>query len=156
MSIRSTVNNFVNKVDAKIDDAFTVARTRVENIIGSATTGVKNLWSGGFFGMSESGLADLKTALSNYITAVKDVIAGFDAKGDFGVALKGTNLDPAVTEFIAAVKELLQAYVAALEVELAEIDTAYTNFQSSEQSVASDVQSAADDVRGSASEIKLD
>lgn len=155
MSIRSTVGNLTHSVQDTLSTALNTAKTQLENIVGSTTTTLSNVWSGGFVGMSEAGFEDLKTQLTNYCQDIQDIITGFDEKGNIEVALKG-ELQTAAADFIAAIKELLTAYVSTMKQEIEEADEAYQNFMQSGQSVAQDVNSAASEIRSNASSIRLD
>lgn len=155
MSIRSTVGNIQHNVGDIISGAHNTARTQLSNIVGSAQTALTNVWSGGFTGMSDTGIAELKTQLTNYCQEVQDIISGFDQTGDITSALKGEPQDAAY-EFIEAIKELLQAYVSTMKQEIDEMDEAYNNFVQSGTSIASDVRSHANDIRTDANSIRLD
>lgn len=155
MSIRSTVGNFTHSVQDNISSLLATAKTQVENIVGSTTTSLTNIWSGGFTGMSESGMAELKTQLSNYCQEIQDLIESFDQTGDITMALKG-DVQTAAYDFIAAIKTLLQAYVSTMRQEIEEADEAYRNFMASGQSISQDVSDAASDIRSNANSIRLD
>lgn len=152
MSIQSVVGNIQHKVGETIDSTLGTARTTWENIVGGVTTGFTNLWSGGFVGMSEGEIGNLKTALQTYCDEIQGIIDGFDQRGDITDAYKG-EIQNAAYEFIAAVKELLKAYVAQMKKELSEIDEAYANFQASSQSVAQNVTSDAEQIRSNAQQM---
>lgn len=155
MSIRSTVGNITHSVQDTLSSVLTTAKTQIENIVGTTTTSLTNIWSGGFTGMSESGMAELKTQLTNYCQEIQELIESFDQTGDITVALKG-DVQTAAYDFIAAIKTLLQAYVSTMKQEIAEADEAYRNFLASGQSIAQDVSDAASDIRSNASNISLD
>ena len=154
-SIRSTIGNMTHNVQDTLSSVLTTARTQIENIVGSTTTTLSNLWSGGFTGMSESGIAELKIQLSNYCQDVQNLIDSFDQTGDITSALQG-DVQTAAYDFIAAIKTLLQAYVSTMKQEITEVDEAYQNFIASGQSISQDVTSAASDIRSNASSISLD
>lgn len=155
MSIKSTVGNITHNVQDTLSSVLNTATTQIENIIGSTTTSLSNIWSGGFTGMSEGGMEELKTALINYCEEIQGLIDGFDQTGDITSALKG-DVQTAAYDFVAAIKELLQAYVSTMKQEISEADEAYQNFMASGKSISQDVQSAASDIRSNASSIRLD
>ena len=155
MSIRSTVGNITHSVKDTLSSTLTTAKTQIENIVGNTTTSLSNIWSGGFTGMSETGIADLKTQLTSYCKEIQDLIDGFDQTGDITSALKG-DAQEAASDFIAAIKTLLQAYVSTMKQEIDEADEAYNNFVASGKSIATDVKDAATDIRSNASSISLD
>ncbi len=155
MSIRSTIGNFSYSVKDVLSTTLTTARTQINNIVGTTTTSFSNLWDGGFTGMSESGIAELKTQLENYCQEIQSIINGFDQTGDITMALKG-EVQTAAYDFIEAIKVLLQAYVSTMKQEIAEAEDAYRNFVSSGQSISQDVRDAASDIRSNASSISLD
>ncbi len=155
MSIRSTVGNMNHSFKDTISSTLTTIKTKLEGIVGSTSTALSNIWSGGFTGMSESGMTALKESLKTYCQEIEELIASFDQRGDITSALKGEVQD-ASYEFIAAIKELLQAYVSTMKQEIAEADQAYQNFVSSGKSISQDVQNSASDIRSNASSIRLD
>lgn len=155
MSIRSTLGNITHNAEDFISNIFNGARTALENIVGNVSTSLSNIWSGGFVGMSESGIDELCSQIENYCQSIEAQIAQFDEKGNIENALKG-DVQVAAADFIAAVKQLLQAYVSTMRQEIAESHEAYTNFVNSGKSIAQDVESAASDIRSNADSIKLD
>lgn len=155
MSISSTIGNISYNVQDNISSLLSFGRTSIENIVGTTTTSLSNLWDGGFTGMSEAEMENLKQALTKYCADIQDVISGFDQTGDITQALKG-DVQTAAYDFIAAIKVLLQAYVSTMKQEIAEADEAYRNFVASGKSISQDVQAAAADIRQNAKSISLD
>lgn len=155
MSVRSTVGNITHSVDDVVSNALSGARTALENIVGNVSTSLSNIWSGGFVGMSESGMQELCAQIENYCQSIEDSISQFDEKGNIENALKG-DVQVAAVDFIAAVKELLQEYVGTMRQEINESEEAYDNFIQSGKSISQDVETAANDIRGTADSISLD
>lgn len=155
MNVRSTIGNIMHNVQNNLASSLIASKIQNENIVGSTITSLSNLWSGGFTGMSESGIAELRTQLANYCEEVQAIIEGFDQTGDITAALKG-DVQTAAYDFIAAIKTLLQAYVSTMKQEIQEVDEAYQNFIISGQSIAQDVNEAASDIRSNANSISLD
>lgn len=154
-NIRSSIGNIGHNVMDSLSSVLTTSKTQIENIVGGATTSLSNVWSGGFTGMSETGVAELKTQLTTYCENIQALIDGFDQTGDITSALKG-EVQNAAYDFIAAIKTLLQAYVSTMKQEIDEVEEAYQNFVNSGRSIAQDVQAAASDIRSNASSISLD
>ena len=154
-SIRSTLGNIQHTIQDKLASTLNAARTQMQNIVGSISTALSNLWSGGFTGMSEAGISELKTQLTRYCDEVQALISSFDQTGDITSALQGEP-QQAAYEFIDAIKQLLQAYVSTMKQEIAEVDEAYNNFIASGQSISQDVRNSASDIRSNANSISLD
>lgn len=155
MSIQSTVGNIKHSVGDTVSTVVSQGKSRLESIINSTTTSFRNVWSGGFAGMSDTGIQELKNQLNKFCKEIDDLISSFDQEGDITQALKG---DPqtAAYEFIDAVKKLLVAYVSQMRKEISEMDDAYASFVESGKSIASDVNAAAQDIRANAEAIKID
>ena len=155
MSIQSTVGNIKHSVGDTVSTVVSQGKSRLESIINSTTTSFRNVWSGGFAGMSDTGIQELKNQLNKFCKEIDDLISSFDQEGDITQALKG---DPqtAAYEFIYAVKKLLVAYVTQMRKEISEMDDAYASFVESGKSIASDVNAAAQDIRANAEAIKID
>lgn len=155
MNIRSTSGNILHNVQDNLSSALISGKTAIENIVGTATTSLSNIWGGGFTGMSKEGIEELKTSLNKYCQEIEELIGGFDQNGDITMALQG-DTQTAAYDFIDAIKQLLQAYVSTMRQEIDEADEAYNNFAMSSQSISQDVESAAQDIRSNASQIRLD
>lgn len=155
MSIRSTVGSITHNLGNDINSAISTGRTLMENIVGSTSTQLSNIWGGGFTGMNHDEIGNLRDHLWFYASEVEELINSFNEEGDISISLKG-DAQIAAIEFIKAVKQMLQAYVSTLKQEISEIDEAYQNFLTANSSVASDVQSAADEIRQNAQQIRLD
>ena len=155
MSIQSTVGNIKHNIGDNVSTVVSQGKSRLESIINSTTTSFRNVWSGGFAGMSDTGIQELKNQLNKFCKEIDDLISSFDQEGDITQALKG---DPqtAAYEFIDAVKKLLVAYVSQMRKEISEMDDAYASFVESGKSIASDVNAAAQDIRANAEAIKID
>ena len=155
MALQTYVNDITHNVEDAVSSAYNYAKNAFAQINGSVTTGLKTLWSGGFVGMSEQGVADIETALENYIAEIQGIIDGFDPEGDISVALAGAP-KTAAYDFIQAVKLLLQAYVSTMRAEKAEMREAYDNFIKAGQNVSTQVTQDAEQIRQDAQTIKMD
>lgn len=155
MSIQSTVGNIKHNIGDNVSTVVSQGKSRLASIVNSTTTSFRNVWSGGFAGMSDTGIQELKNQLNKFCKEIDDLISSFDQEGDITQALKG---DPqtAAYEFIDAVKKLLVAYVSQMRKEISEMDDAYASFVESGKSIASDVNAAAQDIRANAEAIKID
>lgn len=154
-NIKSTVGNITRGVDAFSSGKITLVKSKIESLIGNTTASLSNIWSGGFTGMSESGMLELKDALSKYCDEIQAKIDSFDQTGDITSAFKG-RIQEGMYDFIDATKLLLQSYVSTMRVEIDEAEEAYKNFAGSDLSISQDIQSAAQDIRSNASSIRLD
>ena len=155
MSLQSGLGNFTAKISDSLDSIFASAKAGIENAIGSVKSGFTNVWSGGFSGINENGVSDLKVAIEKYCTDVETIIASFDEAGNISNALKG-KINEAAREYIIQVKELLKAYVSNMRQNLRDLDSALEAYQQSAQSVAQNIQSDAQSIRDSANSIRLD
>ena len=155
MSIRSTSGNFLRNFKDNISSLLSSSKSRLDSIVGQAKTSLGNLFSGGFTGMSESGMETLVQEIDKYCQSIEAKIAEFNEKGDIEVALKG-DVQVAAMDFVAAIKELLQAYVSTMRQEVSEAREAYQNFLAAGKQISQDVQSAASDIRSNAADIRLD
>lgn len=155
MSVKSALDNIQHSVEDNISSVLATGRTTFSNIVGSATTSLTNIYSGGFTGMSETGLAELKQAIDSYCNDIEEIISSFNQEGDISSAFRG-NIKDAAYDFIETVKELLQAYVSTTRQELKELDEAYQNFLAADKSVSVDVLNDASDIRSNANSIRLD
>ncbi len=155
MSLQSVTGNFIHDTSDSISTIITGARSTFDGIVGTATAGLSSLWSGGFVGMSEAGIEELKNAINTYCNDVQSIIDGFNEEGDIDGAFKGeTNV--AAREFIRAVKALLNAYVSTMRKFKDEANEAWTNWKQSSQDISTQVQANADDIRSQASGINID
>ena len=155
MSLQSFIGDAVRGAQNSITEVFASAKGALENIIGSAASALTNVWSGGFAGISESGIEELKTALNTYIETIEASIASFDEVGNIENALKG-DIQVAAQEFIAAIKQLLQAYVTQMRVNRDDLDSAYSNYTQAASDLSTQTSSNADSIRSQAQEIRLD
>ena len=172
MSFASKYNDLKNKVNQLEAGARTIiqkGKTSLENKFGTVATQVSHLFDGGFVGMDANGAETFDSVFSSYIEAIQAQINGFDAEGNFAIALKGTELEAAVTNFIQEVKALLNAYVSSLWVEELELvgyfaklsgdieGVAPSDGSESVQAMAAKVaKDAAADIRETAKNIDLD
>lgn len=155
MSVKSTINNLVHDVDDNLSSAITTAKSSIQNIVGTVKTSLSNVWSGGFTGMDEKGLAELKTQIKNYCNDIQSIINEFDVDGNIEVALKGL-IQEGAQDFIKAIKDILNAYVSTIKEELDVVDEAYSNFSKSALQIKTDVVADAEQIRSDANKIKID
>ncbi|MBQ6841577.1 MAG: hypothetical protein IJO63_05660 [Bacilli bacterium] len=155
ISLSSFFDNIGNDVENWFENLFSGAKTQLENVVGSVTTGFSNLWSGGFAGISESGVEDIKAALKTYCDAIEEQIATFDEEGNISNAYKG-EIQTAAREFIRAIKQILQAYVSTMKVSIEDATNAYNNYKAAASDISQDVTADAADVRAQAQSIRID
>ena len=157
MSVQSVVGNITHDIGDGADIVLNQVRGRVEALIGSIGTGIGSIWDGGFVGMSLDGKEEFKTQLGKYITDVQAIIQNFNANAQIDTAIKGTQIEPAVHNYLDSMKRLLEAYVSMLKQALFEIDEAYENFVVKTQgSISSDVEQMSSDIKQQAEQVKLD
>lgn len=155
MSVQSAIGNFTRGAQDTISDILTGAKTNFDGIVGTTSTALGSLWSGGFVGMSESGMEQLKQAIETYCTEIEAIINEFNEEGDIDNALKG-DVNTAARDFIHAVKELLQAYVSRMRQEKIDADEAWNNWKQASQDISQNVTSDAEQIRSDAASIRID
>ena len=155
MSIQSTVGNITHNVQDVFDTVVNGASSKLEGIVGTISTAVTNLYSGGFVGLSREGMAELDSALETYIGELEDIINGFNEEADAADAYAG-QIKTAVHEYVVSVQKLLSAYVTTLRQEVEEANEAFNNMNQADQDVSQNVTSDASDVAGNAESIRKD
>lgn len=157
MALRADLGNTVKGIGDRISTFINTAKNTVETTIGTVTSHVGSIWSGGFSGMSEAGKEDLKTAMQQYINTVNDIINGFNAEGQIDNALKGTELETGVHEFLNSMKKLFTAYVEALKLEQDELEEAYNTWVNKNQgSLVTQIQSDKQEIEKAAANVELE
>lgn len=155
MSIQSAVGNITSNVTNDLQSLLITAKTNIQNIVGSVSTGLSAIWSGGFAGIDENNFEILKNALIKYCDDLDEHINGFNQEGRLQIAYKGA-IQEAANEFVIAVKDILTAYVSTMRRNIAEADTAFQNYKQAAQSIAQDIRSDAQAVRDEASKIRIE
>ncbi len=155
MSIRSVTNNTISTVGDSIATLVTNAKSAISNIVGTATTGIGNLYSGGFVGMSREGIEQLNTAVENYCQTIEEAIKEFNDEASRADAYAG-EISDAVHAYVEGMKEILSAYVSTMRKDQEEAAKAFNEFHSQEQSIAQDVSSDAADIKSNAESIRVE
>lgn len=157
MSIQSGLGNLGSDIGNTVQGGLSWASGRVGSIFGTITTGLGNIWDGGFAGISKEQLeSTLIPALQSYCERIEESINAFNAEADVTASFAGAELVPNVQEFIGAVKQLLQAYVSTMRQEIATANSAYEQYQIGSQNVAAGVSSSASEIRSAAQSIRID
>ena len=115
----------------------------------------RNLWAGGFLGMSDKGIEILKTELQNFIGELQDVASQFNENGSIEMAFKGT-VKEAVQDYIKSIKELINAYVTVVNNGVHDADTAFENWKTENKTISGAVGEKAQSVRANANSIRVD
>jgi len=155
MSLQSYVGDITHNIGTTVNDLLNQAQNGLKQINGSVQTALSTIWSGGFAGISESGLQNVERAIDTYIASIQQIINEFKPEGDIEIALKGAPHDAAVN-FIASVKQLLDAYVSTMRNEKNEMWEAYNNYKKAGQNISQQVTQDADAIRQNADSIKVD
>lgn len=155
MSIQSWWGNVTSDVEGWFNNKLGNIKTKLESVVGTTTTRFTNLWDGGFAGISEQGIEELKNELKNFCSAIEDQIASFDEEGEIANAYKGVIAD-AARDFIRAIEEILKAYVSTMKVNISEADLAFKNYKAGSQAISQNVIADAADIRKEAQSIRLD
>lgn len=155
MSIKSSIQNIGYNIQDSIDSVLTQARGKIENIIGTVSTGVGNFYSGGFIGMSKSGMESLTSAVEKYCKTIEDSINEFNDEASRAEAYKG-EISDAVHAYVEAMKKLLASYVSTMRREQEEAVMAYNQLHASEKSFAQDVESDSSNIESDAANIRVE
>ena len=163
------LKNGGRKLESELWGAKDKLSSELENIIGTVETTAFSLTNGGgFVGMDVDNADTFFDAFNKYIDSIQTIINKFNTEGNISVALKGTELEGAVKEFIEAIKVVLKAYVYSLtqeEIELLEAFGKYAGYDDGYTSVEGESVQAqltrqtsekAEKIRDAAKSITLD
>ncbi len=153
MSIRSQVGNLSYNAKDAISTIVTAANTRLSNLFNTVTTGLGNLYSGGFVGMSQSGMQDLISAVNDYCDKIEAEIDAFKADGNRDDAYAG-EINEAVETYLVQLKAMLAAYVSTMRAETEEAAIAYNAFHDAEENISQDVVTDSESVASEAESIR--
>ncbi len=154
MGIQSIIGDVKSNVGQRITSVLDTMYGQVSGLANNAGTFVANVWDGGFAGINESGLADLKQAIESYKNANIDLINEYNEAADLDVTFKG-DVQAAVQEFVRNTKELLNAWVSAVEFWSKELDEYALNYKAGASNLASNISSDAQEVKAAASDVDL-
>ena len=126
----------------------------IKNSITGATTPSK-IYDGGFAGMNESAIEDVKANIKKYIQEMQSSVNSFDDGKEIDTFLKGET-NAAAREYVKSVKELMSTYLTGLDQVASGLDSAYAQFQESAKAIATTTMSDADALRSKATGKKLD
>lgn len=126
----------------------------IKNSITGATTPSK-IYDGGFAGMNESAIEDVKANIKKYIQEMQSSVNSFDDGKEIDTFLKGET-NAAAREYVKSVKELMATYLTGLDQVANGLDSAYAQFQESSKSIANTTMSDAESLRSQAANKKLD
>lgn len=155
MSIQSTIGNFTKNAGENARSILSKASNAINGLIGTATTGVNSIWSGGFAGIDEKNIDSLKQAIKSYCDNIDSIINGFNEQANLEIAYKG-RVQQEAQEFLKSMKELLIAYVSLMKQSFADLDEALLNYQNASGELAGQISSNAQDIRQQAQAVKLD
>ncbi len=155
MSIQSSIGSFTRNTQEGVRSVISRASGMLDGIVGSATTTVSNVFSGGFVGINTANAESLRTAINNYIQGVQDTINGFNENVNLENAYKG-EVQVATQEFLRAIKDLLQAHITQMRLNLTDLNEAIKNYEEAASDLGSQVTQQADEIRQNATQIKID
>lgn len=126
----------------------------IKNSIAGATTPSK-IYDGGFAGMNESAIEDVKANIKKYVQEMQASVNSFDDGKEIDTFLKGET-NAAAREYVKSVKELMSTYLTGLDQVASGLDSAYAQFQESAKAIATTTMSDADALRSKATGKNLD
>lgn len=113
-----------------------------------------HVWAGGFLGMNESKLGDLKTAIEKFEKDLQTIAEEFNPENDISMAFRGTVKD-SVQEYIKAIKDLLKAYITIVNNSVKDADTAFANWKQQNSAISQTVSDESQDIRNKAESVKV-
>lgn len=131
------------------------ATNKIKNITGNSKGYFNTLWDGGFAGISETGVADLKLALNNYASLIEEHIALFNASAYLDESLSG-QISDAVNAYIEEIKGILKAFVSQIRVNVSDLDMAYDAYMSQSLELTKSIYYDNDDIRNVSKSINLE
>lgn len=155
MPIQDYVNNTKNNVGDTITDLLNRAKTAVENIVGTATTGFTSLWSGGFTGMGYDGMLALVQAIDQYCDTLEATIDQFNEEASRDNAYKG-DINEAVGVYVDAMQAILKAYVSTIRKETEEAAAAYRTMNEAQKGFAQNTTDDASAMEQNAQSIRVE
>ena len=154
-SIQSSIGNITRTATESVKSVISNVTGKFDGIVGTASTAVTNVWSGGFAGINTANADSLKTAINTYIQGIQETINGFNENANLENAYKGS-VQVATQEFLRAVKALLQAHVSLMRQNLSEFELVIQNYTQASQEAGSQVSQQAEEIRANAESIRID
>ena len=155
MSLQSSVGNVTRGATESVKSIISSSTSKLETIVGTASTSVTNVWSGGFIGIDTKNSSALETAITKYIEGVQNTIQGFNENANLENAYKGA-IQEATQDFLKAIKELLQAHVSVMKINLSDFNEAIQKYESFESETKDKIEQQVADIRTNAQSIKID
>lgn len=156
-SLQGITGNVGSFATNSVEGGLTYAKSIINNITGTVSAALSNIWSGGFAGISKDAVEGvLIPAIESYCKRIEDKIAEFNAEADMSQTFAGTEMQAAAKDFVEAVKSLLQAYVSQMRLEISSVNKAYDAWEAGSSSVAATASENAEEIRRTAGSIKLD
>ena len=155
MSLQSSVGNVTRSATESVKSILSTTTGKIENTIGTATTAVTNVWSGGFAGISTANATALENAINTYIQGIQDTIQGFNENANLENAYKGAAQEGAQV-LLRESKSLLQAYVSLMKRSVNDFHDAVERYVQAAGDLGTKISQQADEIRANAESIKMD
>ena len=139
-----------NYVTGKITQVTKDIKAGISNTITSS-----NVYDGGFAGMSETAVEEVKADVKKYIEQLKSSVSSFDDLKEIDTFLKGET-NTAAHEYVQAMKDVMGTYLESLNDVAKDIDAAYQSFKQQSSSIASATSNSAQDLRAQAANKPID
>ena len=116
-----------------------------------------NIYEGGFAGISQEGIGQLKDYIDEYASKLEKIISEFNADAPLKAGLAdGSEAQKAASSFIVKVKDFLIAYVNTVRIYGTRAQEAYENYKKADVSIGGSTDDTAKAVESSKSSIELD
>lgn len=130
------------------------ATSSIKGSISSAASPSK-VYDGGFAGMSETAVEEVKAQIKKYVEEIQSSVSSFDEGKEIDTFLKG-DTNTAAREYVRAVKELMETYLNSLNKIANELDFYYAQFKSQTGEIAKTTMNSVDSLRSQAANKPLD
>lgn len=130
------------------------ATSSIKDSISSAASPSK-VYDGGFAGMSETAVEEVKAQIKKYVEEMQSSVSSFDEGKEIDTFLKG-DTNTAAREYVRAVKDLMGTYLNSLNKVANELDSYYAQFKAQTGEIAKTTMSDVDSLRSQAANKPLD
>ncbi len=153
-SIPGMVWNGVKKIWGSKDTSEDVSGV-TDSIKDNISNATSKVYDGGFAGMSETAIEDVKAQIKKYVAEIQETVNSFDDGKEIDTFLKG-DTNAAAREYVRSVKELMATYLNGLNQVADDLDTAYATFKEQSGEIAKTTLSDAESLRSQAANKNLD
>lgn len=155
MGVQQIASNAGSFITHGTNSIMTESSSVLKSLVGSTYKSLESAWTGGFVGLSEENIYEVKDVIEDMVRKVEDCVYDFKYKVDFSEGFKGVVKETA-EEYLTGVMEALTSFVSTYRELEKTLEQAALAMEEGDRANKASIEEALAEIREASNRMRVD